>query len=121
MAIISPPSPLVPPYRLSTDFEVSSFTYDEDDDELLQKSLQANLSTIQQGFKVQQSCMSEIFFCYNQKTFDELIACLKHDQTEPQTSAVLCELCAVAIVAGQYVQDWIKPGLLDHWYGRIFL
>ena len=120
VAILSSNNNGISPYPLCSDLEVRrSFTGGEDNNTLLQCSLQDNLSAIQEGFKIQQSCMSEIFFCHNKSTFDALIACLQKGQTEPQTSAVLCELCAVAIVAGQYMQDSIEPGVLDHWYSKL--
>lgn len=121
LAIISARSITGSPYALFAGLGVNSLTCVKNNDALLQNSLQANLSTIQEGFEIQQSCMSEIFFCHNKKTFDDLIACLQKDQIEPQTSAVLCELCAVAIVAGQYVQDSIEPGMIDHWYSKLDL
>jgi hypothetical protein len=100
------------------DFEPGPIAYCDNDDSTLHYSLQANLEAIQEGFKVQQSCMSEIFLCHDQKSFESLLTWLKQDNTTPPTSSVLCELCAVAVVAGRYVQDSFEPGLLGRWYGE---
>ena len=93
--------------------------YGKDDaDALLQLSLQANLVAIQKGFRVQQSCIAEIFSCHSKEAFEKLISCLKQDNFDPLGSSILCEICAVAVVAGQYVRDSLEPGVLDRWYGR---
>jgi len=84
----------------------------------LQLSLRRNLQSIQQGFQVQQSCISEVFFCHSQETFESLILCLKPGYVATPRSSVLCEICAVTIIAGQYVRDSLELGLLDHWYSR---
>jgi hypothetical protein len=108
-------SPLPPPFE---EFDFDTAVYNDETDALLHYSLQANLETIQKGFEVQQACMSETFFCHDWDTFDILIEWLKQDLVAPPTSSILCELAAVAVVAGQYVRDSFEPGLLSHWYGR---
>jgi hypothetical protein len=50
--------------------------------------------------------------------FESLISCLKQANLDPLGSSILCEICAVAVVAGQYVRDSLEPGLLDRWYSR---
>jgi hypothetical protein len=109
-------SPLPRPFE---EFDFDTAMYDGEADSLLHVSLQANLESIQRGFEVQQACMSETFFCHDLDTFEILIAWLKQDLAAPPTSSILCELCAVAIVAGQYVRDLFEPGLLSHWYGEL--
>ena len=84
----------------------------------LQISLQRNLDKIQEGFHMQQSCISEIFFCHSEETFGSLMSCLKQECDDPPTSSMLCEICAVATIAGQYVQGSLRPDLLDLWYSR---
>jgi hypothetical protein len=91
---------------------------EEYSDASLKLSLQKNLHGIQEGFQVQQSCISEIFFCHSQETFESLISCLKPGHTAPPRSSVLCEICAAAIIAGQYVRDSLDTGVLDNWYSR---
>lgn len=91
---------------------------DEDCDVSLRLSLLANLDKIQEGFQVQQSCISEIFFCHSEETFEMLVLCLKQDFADTPKSAILCEICAVAIIAGQYVQDFLPPRMLVQWYSR---
>lgn len=108
-------SPFLQPFQ---EYDFTTAMYGEDSDLMLQHSLQANLGTIQEGFKVQQSCMSETFFCHDLETFGSLIASLKQDPTAPLTSSVLCEISAVAIVAGQYMRDSFEEGVLQYWYGR---
>lgn len=107
-----------PRFQSFEEFVCEDATYGEDSYSTLHHSLQANLSAIQEGFEVQQACMSESFFCHDYDTFESLVAWLRHDQTIPLTSSMLCEMCAVAIVAGQYVRDSFEPGVLQLWHGR---
>jgi hypothetical protein len=100
------------------EFDFDTAIYSDETDALLHYSLRANLETIQKGFEVQQACMSETFFCHDRDTFEILIEWLRQDLAAPPTSSILCELAAVAVVAGQYVRDSFEPGLLSHWYGR---
>jgi hypothetical protein len=96
----------------------SPFHGEDHGDASLQLSLRRHLQSIQQGFQVQQSCISEVFFCHSQETFESLILCLKPGYAATPRSSVLCEICAVAIIAGQYVRDSLELGLLDHWYSK---
>jgi hypothetical protein len=91
---------------------------EEDGDAVLQLSLRENLDKIKEGFRMQQSCISEIFFCHNKESFETLVSCLKQDCADPPSRSLLWEICAVATIAGQYVQDSLRPGLLDQWYSR---
>lgn len=105
------------PYQPLEQLDIRTLMYDEDDsDASLQFSLQENLDMIQEGFEVQQSCISEIFSCHSKETFEALVSCLRQDYADPPESSVLCEICAVATIAGQYVRDSIGSSLLDHWY-----
>lgn len=94
------------------------FYQGEDNDVSLQMSLWQNLSKIQEGFHMQQSCISEMFFCHSKDTFEILMSCLKQDCADPPKSSILCEICAVASIAGQYVQDALPSGVLEQWYSR---
>jgi hypothetical protein len=107
--------PLSPQMVEKTEFS-TPIHGDEDSDASLRFSLRANLDKIQEGFHMQQSCISEIFFCHSKENFEVLMSCLEQDGAEPLKSSVLCEICAVAMTAGQYVRDSLLPGLLDQWY-----
>lgn len=105
--------------EMSGQAEVSTAIHGEEDgDVILRLSLRENLDKIQEGFHMQQSCISEIFFCHNKETFESLMSCLNQDCADPPTRSLLCEICAVATIAGQYVQDSLRPGVLDQWYSR---
>lgn len=105
------------PYKTFGQAEVSASIHREQDSHVsLQISLQENLDKIQEGFHMQQSCISEIFSCHSEETFGSLMSCLKQECDDPPTSSMLCEICAVATIAGQYVQESLRPGLLDQWY-----
>lgn len=91
---------------------------EENNDVSLRHSLRENLDKIQEGFHMQQHCISEIFFCHSMETFKALMSRLDQDGAEPLKVSVLCEFCAVATIAGQYVQEALEPGLLDQWYSK---
>lgn len=94
--------------------EISPPFHGEQDSHVpLQLSLRENLDKIQEGFHMQQSCISEIFFCHSKETFGSLMSCLEQEYADPPASSTLCEICAVATIAGQYVQEYLRPGLLD--------
>jgi hypothetical protein len=108
------------PYQLFGQTELSATIYaEEDSDASLQSSLRANLERIREGFQIQQSCISEVFFCHSKETFDTLMSSVEQDFADPQISSVLCEISAVATIAGQYVRDSLQPGVLDQWYSRL--
>jgi hypothetical protein len=107
------------PYEMSSQAETSDAIHGEEDcDVVLQRSLRENMNNIQEGFYMQQSCISEIFLCHSKETFETLMSYLKQDCADPPTRSLLCEICAVATIAGQYVQDSLRPGVLDQWYSR---
>ena len=85
-------------------------------DALLQHSLQSNMDAIRKGFELQRALLSEFFYCYEPKAFEELFIDLSSGQTTPIASSMLCEMCAVAVTCGQFVRDSIEPGVLDYWY-----
>ena len=91
--------------------------HNENSDTLLRHSLQSNMDAIRKGFEVQWSKISELFYCYEPKAFEELFENLDRGPEFPISSPILCEICAVAVTAGQYVRDLIEPGVLDYWYG----
>jgi hypothetical protein len=97
----------------------SRFTPDHsgNSDALLRQSLQSNMIAIRNGFEVQRSLISELFYCYEPKDFEELFKNLGTGPANPIASSMLCEMCAVAVASGQYVRDLIEPGVLDYWYG----
>jgi hypothetical protein len=86
-------------------------------DALLRHSLQHNMTTIRKGFEIQRSLLSELFFRYEPKAFEELFTNLSRGPESPIASLMLCEMCAVAVTSGQYVRDLIEPEVLDYWYG----
>lgn len=105
--------------EMSGQAEISTAIHGEEDgDVILRLSLRENLDKIQEGFHMQQSCISEIFFCHSEETFESLMSCLKQDCADTPSRSLLCEICAVATIAGQYVQDSLRPGVLDQWYSR---
>jgi len=108
------------PYQTFGQAEVSTPIHGEEDRDVLSLhlSLRENLDKIQEGFHMQQSCISEIFFCHSKETIESLMSCLMQDSANPPNSSILCEICAVATIAGQYVQNSLRPGLLDQWYSR---
>ena len=107
------------PYQTFGQAKISTPIHrDKDGYVSLQLSLRGNLDKIQEGFHMQQSCISEIFFCHSKETFETLMLCLKQDCADLPNSSILCEICAVATIAGQYVQTSLRPGLLDQWYSR---
>jgi hypothetical protein len=107
------------PYQTFGQANVSTPVHREEDrDVSLQLSLRENLDKIQEGFRMQQSCISEIFFCHSEETFESLMSCLNQDCADPRDSSILCEICAVATIAGQYMQGSLPPDLLDEWYSR---
>lgn len=85
-------------------------------DALLQHSLQSNMAAIRKGFELQRALLSEFFYCYEPKAFEELFINLNSGQVTPIASSMLCEMCAVAVTCGQFVRDSIQPGVLDYWY-----
>jgi hypothetical protein len=85
-------------------------------DALLRHSLQHNMTAIRKGFEIQRSLLSELFFRYEPKAFEELFTNLSRGPESPIASPMLCEMCAVAVTSGQYVRDLIEPGVLDYWY-----
>jgi hypothetical protein len=106
-------------YQMFGQAEISSLFHREQDSHVsLQLSLRENLDKIQEGFHMQQSCISEIFFCHSKETFGSLMSCLEQESADPPASSILCEICAVATIAGQYVKEYLRPGLLDQWYSR---
>ena len=108
------------PYQLFGQAGLRAAIYaEEDSDASLQFSLRANLEKIQEGFQIQQSCISEVFFCHNKENFDTLVSCLEQNIADLQGSSVLCEVSAVATIAGQYVRDSLQPGVLDQWYSTL--
>jgi len=84
----------------------------------LRQSLQSKMTSIRKGFELQRSFIAELFFCYEPQTFEELFTDLTGDPRFPIASSMLCEMCAVAVAAGQYVRDLIEPDVLDCWYGK---
>jgi hypothetical protein len=73
---------------------------------------------IREGFELQRAQVSEIFYCYEPKAFEELFMNLDNGPATPIASYTLCEMCAVAVTCGQFVRDLdlIEPGVLDYWY-----
>jgi hypothetical protein len=86
-------------------------------DASLRHSLQSNMIAIRKGFELQRALLSEFFYCYEPKAFEELFMNLNSDLIIPIASSMLCEMCAVAVTCGQFVRDSIEPGVLDYWYG----
>lgn len=108
-----------PSYQLFGQANLSAPVHQvKDCDVSLRLSLLANLDKIHEGFQVQQSCISEIFLCHSEETFEMLMSCLEQDCVDPPKSSILCEICAVAVIAGQYVQDSLLPAVLEQWYSR---
>jgi hypothetical protein len=75
------------------------------------------MAAVRTGFELQRSLVSELFYCYEPETFEELFMNLDSGPATPITSSMLCEMCAVAVTCGQFVRDLIEPGVLDCWYG----
>lgn len=95
------------------------FTHDEGHESPLQQSLRSHLNTIREGFALKCSCISEIFFCHDNIAFENLFNTLLTSKVSSIPSSVLCEMCAVAAVSGQYVRDMLPPSLIDCWYSKL--
>lgn len=95
------------------------FTHGEVYESHLQHLLRSHLTEIREGFALQCSCISEIFFCHDNIAFENLFDTLLSSEESNILPSVLCEMCAVAAASGQYVRDVLPPSLIDCWYSKL--
>jgi hypothetical protein len=97
----------------------SAVRYSLGHEPLLRGLLSSNVAEIRQGFLVLRSWNIEVREIHNTEEFDSLfsVLCQKEDAYIPRSR--LCEMCAVAATAGQYVRHLLAPGLINYWYGKL--
>jgi hypothetical protein len=85
---------------------------------LLTGLLSSNIAKVWQGFMVLQSWNCEIRKVHDIEQLDFLFSFLSREEDTTIPRSILCEICALTAISGQYVRDLLAPGLINYWYGK---